>query len=247
VASAPTSTDPVVDGTTDTTYLDVDAQPYGLQPDVTYDVRDAPDTTPGISEALSDIGAIAAPLGTATGTLEGKVFDIGRTPATLRYRTFHPRWLAGCKGFTTRPLTLVGRWHKVFQTDADTLVSLAVLDFAEEEQADEAYVALSIGQGPPVEECTGFDEGWGVADRSELDIDHQDAPLLGLDKTARFNTFQSQGASPDFPMYLHSFTGVVQRDATLIAFAVLSTAQRGPADPAPVAAMLDNVLARLPR
>ena len=247
VASAPTSTDPIADGNTSTTYLDVDEQPYGLQPRVTYDVRNAPDTTPGLNEALSDIDAIAAPLGTPTGALEGKVFDIGRTPATLRYRTFHPRWLPGCKGFTTNPITLVGRWHKMFQTDADTLVSLAVLDFATEEQADEAYVALSIGQGPPVEDCTGFNEGWGVADWSELDIDHQDASLLGLDKTARFNNFQSQGSTPEFPMYLNSFTGVVQRDATLIAFAVLTTARKGPTDPAPVAAMLDNVLSRLPR
>ena len=236
-----------MDGTTDTTYLDVNEQPYGLQPDVTYDVRDAPDTTPGITEALSDIEAIAAPLGTASGTVEGKVFDIGRTPATLRYRTFHPRWLTNCMGFTTSPLTLVGRLHKMFQTDADTLVSLAVLDFATEEDADEAYVALSIGQGPPADDCTGFNEGWGVEDRSEIDIDHQDASLLGLDKAARFNTFQSQGSSPEFPMYPYSFTGVVQRDATLIAFAVLTTAQKGPTDAAPVTAMLDNVLDRLPR
>jgi hypothetical protein len=218
---------------------------HAVQPDVTYDVPGVPDTTPALDAALADLDAIVAPLGTVTSAHPNALFHIRTTPATLRYHTYHPKGARGCVGFLSRPLTVTGQWSKLVQLGPDVLTVLTVVDLEDEEQAREAFVALSLGQGPEAENCRGFDETWGVADYDELDIVQQDG-ALGLDEPLHVATFVSQGAPPDFPMYTYSLTGAVQRDASVIAFAVLTSPARGPIEPTTMGQVVQNLLDRLP-
>jgi hypothetical protein len=217
----------------------------GLQPDVTYAVEDAADTTPALDQALADLDAIAAPIGGAEQSVEGDLFKIASTPATVRYKTYHERTPPYCVGFMSRPMTVTGQWSRLWAPDPATFVSLVVLDFDETSEADEAYVALSLGQQPDADECFGFRKEWGVEDYDQLDIRRSDVPLVGLTDATRSNTFL-RPAGPDYPGYLYSVAGIVQRDTTLVVFVVLTKPERQQIDPAALSQFLGNVLARLP-
>ncbi|UDY34779.1 protein kinase [Dermatobacter hominis] len=242
---APTTT-AAADGPTTTAFVETGNEPNGLQPDVTYDVPGSTDETPRLDAALADIGAITQPLGEVTSVQDNKLFTIDSTPATLRYRTFHPRDLPACRGFLSRPMTVTGQWSKLVQLGPDTVAVLTALRFEDADQAHEAFVALSIGQGPPAKDCSGFKPDWGVDDYDDLDIVHRDVELPDLRGTTGLNTFVGQGATQDFPMYTYSTAGAIQRDATVVAFAVLGTPAAGQVETAPLTQVLNNVLDRLP-
>ena len=175
--------------------------------------------------------------------LPSNLLKLKRTPATLRYQAFNPAGTPGCAGFMSRPVTVTGIWDRL-TTWRDLLASTTVIDFATAAQADEAFVAFSLGQSPSSDECTGFNDDFGVKDHDQLDVTHQDPPLVGLPDGLRYNVWLKP-AGAEYPQYRFGLAGVVQRDRTLVLFGVLSTAEVGPPDVAATSAVLGNVLSRL--
>jgi serine/threonine protein kinase len=231
---------------TTTTEAPPNSQYPAVQPDVTFNVPDASNTTPALEQALTDLDTIAAPIGGARDVIVNTALLVdGTTPAKLRYKSYHEKAPPYCAGFLTNPLTLTGQWGRLWAPEAGSFVALTVYDFADAQQAREGFVALALGQQPPADECHGFREKWGVEDYGQLDISSTDVPLPGLEKSAHYTTFL-RPAGPAYPAYLSAQAGVVQQDATLVVFVVMTTAERGQVDPAAIAQFLNNVLARLP-
>jgi hypothetical protein len=218
--------------------------PQGIQPDVTYDVRSAIDTTPELATKLADTAAIFAPLGKDLPLLPSSgVIQLERTPATLRYKAYNQSPNGSCRVFTSRPVTVTGLWGRVV-SPPNALMSTTVIRFATVAQASEAFIAFSLEQRPGPSECKGFGPGGvGVADYSELDVHHQDVTLTGLPDGARYNVWVAPAAA-GYP-YAFAMTGIVQHDRTLVLFVLGTTSNAGPPDPATASAVLGNILARV--
>jgi hypothetical protein len=215
----------------------------GIQPDVTYDVPGVEDTSPRLGAALEDTAAIFAPLSTTAQVIDSNRFNIGSTPADVRYQAFNQARTPECMGFMSRPVTVTGLWERAVAPDADSFAIATVLEFETETMADEAFVAFSTEQGPIADECRGFAEPFGVEDYDELDVVHRDPALVAVPAGTRYNSWLRPAT--DNPQFQYGLSSIAQKDRTLVLLGVLTTAAAGPPDPDTAGQTMANLLARV--
>jgi hypothetical protein len=215
----------------------------GIQPDVTYDAPGVEDTSPQLEAALEDTAAIFAPLSTTAQVIDSNRFNIGRTPAVVRYQAFNQARTPECMGFMSRPVTVTGLWERAVAPDPNSFAIATVLEFETEAMADEAFIAFSTEQGPTSDECRGFAEPFGVEDYDELDVVHRDPALVAVPAGTRYNSWLRP--TVDNPGYQYGLAAIAQQDRTLVLLGVLTTAAAGPADPDTAGQTMANLLARV--